>query len=127
MPRGTHIHQVHNDEQAKKDLVKQGVENEPLQLSQHVSLLHQASGELEASGGCCGCCFFRLRALTFGSLAGLALRFLSAVQYLRASSEEVSTECLMILAGGSDFERRFHAARYTPTSKHKRIEPTRGR
>src|SRR6266568_6579210 len=90
-------------------------------------LLHQAWGGLEAFGGCRRCCFPRLRALVFGSLAGLALRILSAVQYLRASSEGVSTECLMTVAEGSGFEKRFHTARYTPTSKQRRIVPTKGK
>ena len=80
MPKAKQGHHVHNGKHAKKDPVKQGVEHESLQVSRHSALLLQARGGLEASGGC-GCCFFpRLRALTFGSLAGLALRILSAVQ-----------------------------------------------
>jgi len=96
-------------------------------LSNCFDLLHQAWGGLEAFGGCCGFCFPRLRALTFGSLAGLALRILSAVQYLRTSSEGVSTGCLMIVSEEPDFEKRFHASRYTPTSKQRRVVPTRDR
>ena len=57
----------------------------------------------------------------------MALRILSAVQYVRASSEGVSTECFMIVVEGVDFEKRFHAARYTPTIKHRRVVPTKGR
>jgi len=65
--------------------------------------------------------------LTFGKGAALALRILSAVQYLRASSAGVSTECFTIVAEGAGFEKRFNANRYTPTSKQRRIVPTRGR
>lgn len=72
-----------------------------------------------------GCFFLRPGLVTLGISAALALRILSAVQYLRASSEGVSTECLMIVEG-SGFEKRFHASRYTPTSKQRRIVPTRG-
>jgi hypothetical protein len=57
----------------------------------------------------------------------LALRILSAVQYLRASSGGVSTLCFVTLFDGVDFEKRFHAARYTPTIKHRRVVPTKGR
>ena len=63
---------------------------------------------------------------TLGRGAGSASRILSAVQYLRVSSAGVSTECLMILAGVG-LEKRFHANRYTPTSKQSRTVPTRGR
>jgi hypothetical protein len=65
--------------------------------------------------------------LTFGREVGLALRILSAVQYFRASSGGVLTLCFVTLFDGVDFEKRFEAARYTPTSKHRMIAPTRGK
>ena len=77
-------------------------------------------------GGRRRCCFSRSRASTFGRGAALAWRILSAVQYLMLSSEEVSTECLMIVVEESGFEKRFHASKYTPTSTQRRIVPTRG-
>ena len=98
-----------------------------MQLWHHASLFLQAWCGSEECVGRRGCCFPRSRVLTFGKGAALALRILSAVQYLRASSGEVSTECLMIVAEGSRFEKRFHITRYTPTSKQRRIVPTRGR
>jgi hypothetical protein len=57
-----------------------------------------------------------------GRGAGWALRILSAVQYLRVSLEEVPTECFATF----DFEKRFAANRYKPTSRPKRVIPTRG-
>jgi hypothetical protein len=102
------------------------VENESLKLWHHAPLFHQASCGREACGGRRGCCFPRCRALTLGRGAGLAWRILSVVQYLRVSSEGVSSECFMIVAAGAGFEKRFHASRYTPTSKQRRIVPTRG-
>ena len=98
-----------------------------MQLWHHASLFHQAWCGLERCGGRRGCCFPRSRALTSGRGAALALRILSAVQYLRVSSAGVSTACFTILAAGAGFEKRFHANRYTPTSKQRRIVPTRGR
>src|SRR5207245_2935979 len=59
-------------------------------------------------------------------LVALALRILSAVQYLRASSACLPTLCLMIVDERFFFEKRFHASRYTPTNKQRRIAPTRG-
>src|SRR5260370_25691513 len=98
-----------------------------MQLWHHASLFLQAWCGPEGSGGRRGCCFPRSRALTFGKGAALALRILSAVQYLRASSAGVSTECFTIVAEGAGLEKRFHANRYTPTSKQRRIVPTRAR
>src|SRR5258708_37786072 len=65
--------------------------------------------------------------MTFGKGAAFGLRILSAVQYLRASSAGVSPECFTIVAEGAGFEKRFNANKYTPTSKQRRILPTRGR
>src|SRR5258707_5869340 len=98
-----------------------------MQLWHHASLLHQACCGPERCRGRRGCCFPRSRALTSGRGAALALRILSAVQYLRVSSAGVSTSCFTIVAEGAGFEKRFHANRYTPTSTQRRIVPTKGR
>jgi hypothetical protein len=65
--------------------------------------------------------FFRFFSLTSGIGAGLASRILSAVQYLRVSSGEVSTECFVIAGEDVDFARRFLAKRNTPISKLRRM------
>src|SRR5262249_37237646 len=98
-----------------------------MQLWHHASLFHQAWCGPEGWGGRRGFCFSRSRSLTFGRGAALALRILSAVQYLRASSAGVCTECFLILAEGAGLEKRFHATRYIPTSKQRRIVPISGR
>ena len=98
-----------------------------MQLWHHAALFLQAWCGSEECGERRGPCFPCSRAVTFGRGAALALRILSAVQYLRASSAGVSTECFTILAEGAGFEKRFHTTRYTPTSKQRRIVPTRGR
>lgn len=127
MHKCNQVHQVYAGKRAKKDPACQRVENKSMQLWHHTSLFHQASCGREGCAGRRAGRFPRLSALTSGSGAALALRILSAVQYVRASSAGVSTECFMILSDGGDFEKRLHAARYTPTSKHRRIVPTRGR
>src|SRR5579859_3295957 len=59
--------------------------------------------------------------------AALALRFFSAVQYLRDSSGEVSTVCLMIRFEGFGFLETRFTIRITPmSSKQSKIVPTRG-
>jgi hypothetical protein len=98
-----------------------------MQLWHHAPHFHQAWCGLERREGRRGRRFPRSGVSTFGRGAGLASRILSAVQYLRVSSAGVSTECLMILAEGAGFEKRFDANRYTPTSKQSRTVPTRGR
>src|SRR5881392_3026436 len=103
MPKYTQIYQVSTCKQGEKDLASLGVKNESIQWRHLALLLDQVSCCREGRGNC----FSLSRELTFGRGTALALRILSAVQYLRASSGGVCTVCLVTLFDEADFEKRF--------------------
>src|SRR5438477_10036018 len=102
MSKYNQVYQVSTCKQGDKDLASLGVKNESIQWCHLALLLDQASRIGEGPGPC----FSRSSVFTFGRGTALALRILSTVQYLRASSGGVSTLCFVTLFDGADFEKR---------------------